>query len=362
MNDLLKLSCLAVMIFFAGCKSIGPGVLQESHPRYNDAIGSVIERQLLTNLVRLRYHEAPTFLEVSHITENREFGSDIGFDTLQIKPKYNEVTFNTYPMVKNYQRPTISYYTIRGKEFIKRMMTPVPINVVFEMSLSGWNWQRVFNTCVEQINSIKNVTAVSVSKSVHKLACIRFYKITSLLKKLDEAEIIKIGRDESINQLVMKIIPNPAFTHDISKFKQLLSLDDSKNIFKFENNFLNEDTETIAIKTRSLLGILFYLSHAVEVPEIDIENGVVQTTTYSNSAIFDWSKYVSRTLLNVHCTKSRPNDAFVSTYYRDHWFFIKNNDINSKSTFLFLSLLFQLQAGEASSYDVAPLLTIPVSR
>lgn len=160
----------------------------------------------------------------------------------------------------------------------------------------------------------------------------------------------------------MKIIPNPAFTHDISKFKQLLSLDDSKNIFKFENNFLNEDTETIAIKTRSLLGILFYLSHAVEVPEIDIENGVVQTTTYSDSAIFDWSKYVSRTLLNVHCTKSRPNDAFVSTYYRDHWFFIKNNDINSKSTFLFLSLLFQLQAGEASSYDVAPLLTIPVSR
>lgn len=48
----------------------------------------------------------------------------------------------------------------------------------------------------------------------------------------------------------MKIIPNPAFTHDISKFKQLLSLDDSKNIFKFENNFLNEDTETIAIKNQ----------------------------------------------------------------------------------------------------------------
>lgn len=200
--------------------------------------------------MRLRYHEAPTFLEISCIAENRELGYDIGFDTLQIQPKYNEVTFNTYPMVRDRQRPTISYHPIIGKEFIKRMMTPVPLNVIFEMSLSGWDWQRVFNICVEQINSIKNVTVMPGSKSVHKLAFVRFYQITSLLKKLDEAEIIKIGRDESINQLVIKIIQNPSFTHDISEFKQLLSLDDSKNIFKFENNVLNEDTETIVIKNQ----------------------------------------------------------------------------------------------------------------
>ena len=153
-------------------------------------------------------------------------------------------------MVRDRQRPTISYHPIIGKEFIKRMMTPVPLNVIFEMSLSGWDWQRVFNICVEQINSIKNVTVMPGSKSVHKLAFVRFYQITSLLKKLDEAEIIKIGRDESINQLVIKIIQNPSFTHDISEFKQLLSLDDSKNIFKFENNVLNEDTETIVIKNQ----------------------------------------------------------------------------------------------------------------
>lgn len=183
MRRFFKLYYLIATIFIAGCKSIGPCILQESHPRYNDAIGSVIERQLLTNLVRLRYHEAPTFLEISCIAENRELGYDIGFDTLQIQPKYNEVTFNTYPMVRDRQRPTISYHPIIGKEFIKRMMTPVPLNVIFEMSLSGWDWQRVFNICVEQINSIKNVTVVPGSKSVHKLAFVRFYKITSLLKK-----------------------------------------------------------------------------------------------------------------------------------------------------------------------------------
>lgn len=361
MKNILRLSCLAATIFFAGCKSIGPGVLQESHPRYNDAIGSVIERQLLTNLVRLRYHEVPTFLEVSSITENREFGSDIGFDTLQIKPKYNEVTFNTYPMVRDWQRPIISYYPIKGKEFIKRMMTPVPVNIVFEMSLSGWNWQRVFNICIEQINGIKNANILSGTAQLHKQSYERFYKMTSLLKNLDEAEIIKIGRDDSINQLVMKIIPNQTFESEISKFKQLLSLNESKNIFKFENNFLNEDDETLVIKTRSFINILFYLSHAVEVPASDIENGIVQTTVCSDGTMFDCSKHTGGTLLNVHCSKSRPDNAFVSTYCHDHWFFIKNNDLNSKSTFLLLSLLFQLQAGEASSNEVSPMLTIPVS-
>ena len=214
MNVFLKLSCLAATIFFAGCKSVGPGVLQESHPRYNDAIGSVIERQLLTNLVRLKYHEIPTFLEVSYIAENREFGSDIGFDTLQIKPKHNEVTFNTYPMVRDWQRPTISYYPIKGKEFIKRMMTPVPVNIVFEMSLSGWNWQRVFNMCIEQINGIENATDASGPMPLHKPDYERFYEMTSLLKNLEDARTIKIGRDDSINQLVMKITPTPTLEAD----------------------------------------------------------------------------------------------------------------------------------------------------
>lgn len=362
MKNLLKLSCLATTILCAGCHSVGPGTIKESHPRYNDAMGSVIDRQLLTNIVRLKYRENPMFLEINSIAESREFGLDVGFNPIEFQQRINQTVFKNKTMLRNWQRPTISYRPIRGKEFIKHMMTPIPLNVVLGMSSSGWKLQRVFNTCVERINGLENAVNASGPMPWNKPEYEDFYEMTALLKNLEEARVIKIGRDASTNNIVMHITENASQAEKISTFKRLLSIDDSKDAFKFANNFLVEDGETLAVKTRSLMGVLFYLSHAVEVPEEDIASGVVQTTIDEEGNTFDWTQNASGTLLNVHCSKERPNDAFVSTFYRGHWFFIKDNDLHSKSTFLFVSTLFNLQAGEASSNDVEPMLTIPISR
>jgi hypothetical protein len=89
---------------------------------------------------------------------------------------------------------------------------------------------------------------------------------------------------------------------------------------------------------------------------------VVQTTVDSDGYAFDWSKNASGTLLRVHCSKEKPMNPFVSTFYRNHWFYISDDDLHSKSTFMFISMLFNLQAGEATANDVAPMLTIPVSQ
>lgn len=362
MKNLLKLSCLATTVLCAGCHSIGPNTIKESHPRYNDAMGSVIDRQLLTNIVRLKYRENPMFLEINSIAESREFGLDVGFNPIEFQQRINQTVFKSKTMLRNWQRPTISYRPIRGKEFIKHMMTPIPLNVVLGMSSSGWKLQRVFNTCVERINGLENAVNASGPMPWNKPEYEDFYEMTALLKKLEDERVIKIGRNANMNNVIMQIDQNPSKTLEIAEFKRLLSLDDSKNTFKFENDFLKEDGETLVVKTRSLMGILFYLSHAVEVPENDIKNGIVQTTIDDDGNQFDWSKNASGTLLNVHCSKERPDDAFVSTFYRGHWFFIKDNDLHSKSTFLFVSTLFNLQAGEASSNDVEPMLTIPISR
>ena len=107
--------------------------------------------------------------------------------------------------------------------------------------------------------------------------------------------------------------------------------------------------------------MLFYLSHAVEVPEEDVSNGFVQVTVDKSGEVFDWTANASGTLLKVHCSDKRPEHAYVSTRYRGHWFYINDNDLHSKSTFMFISTLFNLQAGEASSADIAPTLTIPVN-
>jgi hypothetical protein len=61
----------------------------------------------------------------------------------------------------------------------------------------------------------------------------------------------------------------------------------------------------------------------------------------------------------VRCNKNKkPENAFVAVPYRGAWFYIADDDLNSKSTFMLLTQLFNLQSGQTE--DVGPTLTIPV--
>ena len=50
--------------------------------------------------------------------------------------------------------------------------------------------------------------------------------------------------------------------------------------------------------------------------------------------------------------------AFVAIPYRGEWFYLADNDLESKSTFMLLTQLFRLQAVAAKS--AGPTLTLPV--
>lgn len=47
-------------------------------------------------------------------------------------------------------------------------------------------------------------------------------------------------------------------------------------------------------------------------------------------------------LIRIQSSPSRPVDAFVAVPYRDHWFWIDDQDLRSKSLFSFLMFLFTL--------------------
>jgi len=68
---------------------------------------------------------------------------------------------------------------------------------------------------------------------------------------------------------------------------------------------------------------------------------------------------VRLSFITVHCSASEPEDAYVKVRHRGWWFYIEDTDLNTKSTFLLLVQLFNLQAGQITT--IAPALTIPVS-
>ena len=115
--------------------------------------------------------------------------------------------------------------------------------------------------------------------------------------------------------------------------------------------------ESLAVETRSLLGILYLLSHVVGVPKEDEEAGRVTITRDKAGLPFDW-KRVTGSALQVQSSSDRPRDAAVAIHVRDAWFFIADSDLESKSTFSLLAQLLSLQSGKVER--VAPLVTLPL--
>lgn len=115
--------------------------------------------------------------------------------------------------------------------------------------------------------------------------------------------------------------------------------------------------DDLYLQTRSVSGILFFLSHNVDVPRAHIDRGLVTVTRDAEGNVFDWDR-VTGDLLQVKTSPAPPVNAFVKMRYRGHWFYIEDNDLESKSTFMLLNQLFNLLAGDIKK--AAPVLTIPV--
>jgi hypothetical protein len=58
---------LAVVLLTTACSSVGPKTITRDHFNYDAAIALTTKRQLLGNIVGLRYSESPVFLTVSSV-------------------------------------------------------------------------------------------------------------------------------------------------------------------------------------------------------------------------------------------------------------------------------------------------------
>src|SRR5690242_6134447 len=62
--SLPSLLAALLAVLSLGCQTVGPTALRHGRGNYNAAIQQTNSEQLLLNLIRLRYRDAPLFLEV----------------------------------------------------------------------------------------------------------------------------------------------------------------------------------------------------------------------------------------------------------------------------------------------------------
>ncbi len=149
------------------------------------------------------------------------------------------------------------------------------------------------------------------------------------------------------------LLGGEAFQRRMLQPIELVALEDS-DYDPFEPD---KTMDEIALDTRSLIGVLYYLSHGIEAASEDVEAEVITSTVMGGGELFEWTELLDG-LFRVESSDGVPERAAVAARHRGRWFYIDDSDQSSKSTFNLLSQLFTLQAGEVEA--VKPVLTLPV--
>ena len=350
---------LILTALLSGCQSaFGPQALARTHPAYNEAIIASINEQMLQNLVRMRYRDVPFFLEIGSVTASLSLGANAGVEA--------GVNFGSGDSlspgagIAYADEPTISYAPLQGEDLLKSILSPLQLEAVLVLTQSGWNISRVFGLCFERINDLYNAPNASGPTPALEPAHKKFGELMKALHTLQKARLIEIGtrQKEEGTDIVIKLIrDNDRYKHEIDQVYALLELDRSVDEFSLDTDFLKRDAKEWTVRARSISGLLYYLSHNVEVPSRHLEE-LVTVTRSRDGTMFNWSDTPAGRLFKVETGSERPEHAYIATQYRGNWFYIEDTDLETKSTFMLLRQLFDLQAGQTNPQ--VPALTLPV--
>jgi len=168
-------------------------------------------------------------------------------------------------------------------------------------------------------------------------------------------------------QPMLRVGVVPPADPDFDIFCRAFALDPEKRTFDLTTDKLDpflkgapaKGLDALDMETRSLLQVLFFVAHGVEVPPAHVASGIVPMAVGRDGAVFDWDSVLGG-LFKVYSAEGKkpPPCASVFVCYRDHWFYIDERDRDTKATFALLVELSRLELG--SKAGVAPLFTLPL--
>lgn len=370
---LLSILALGLLSLTTGCASVGPAAVPQARFDYNRAVARSWDEQLLLNLVRLRYRDTPHFLELSSVVAQYERAGSAALTPLLIEGSGDEVALGVGVDVA--ERPTLTFTPLEGTAFVQQLLTPLKPADLLLLSQAGWSVSRLLECCVQEIRgpgapAVRNAlrAAGPTPATLRRDEYEDFKELSRALRELQLAGALKATADEisvpaggadgeeKIRQEVLLALrPDADAEEPLARVRKMLGLDPRISVYRLVHLQRSLARDQIALVGRSLMGVLFFLSQAVEVPARDETAHRVTRAVDENGRPLDWNE-VTGGLLRIRSAETPPENAAMRVRYRGTWFYIDDSDLQSKSTFLLLSQLFSLQAG--STGGRSPLLTV----
>jgi len=417
---------LVVILFaissFASCGcAFGPRSLEKSHGKYNESFVRVDSEELLLNIVRLRYDDPPAEVEVSAIAAQYELGAQAEARPFFVAPNPGSNPFRTFTAVLPFagssatSRPTHSLTPIQSGETVARYMRPVTLDGLIVFAETSWPVSIIFRLWLEGMNGVPNAPSASGPTRSFPPEYQEFHRATQLMQAIqdrgeltfrkveeevlgdpiavdrvsgaDLVEARKVGDEyrqtpdgkswrlvRKVRKLYLDLSPNALNTSEYQELCRLLHLKPGLTRYEVTQStvgFIEKKpdaapSEKINLVPRSLVQVLFYISHGVEVPPEHLASGLAKPTLEPDGRMYDW-RQVTDGLFTVKavCQKKRPECAAVAVYHRGYWFYIEDTDHATKSTFTLLRPTRRLDLGGVASdrrTPAGPTLTLPLGR
>ncbi|GAB6038560.1 hypothetical protein JCM15519_31190 [Fundidesulfovibrio butyratiphilus] len=357
---LLILACLLALL--AGCSSLGPGSVGRDRFDYNTALNESWKRQILLNVVKIRYVEPLFFVDVGQIVAgySLETGVSAGFSRQMFDFDANHANVGKLDLgatAKYTDRPTITYTPMTGTPFLKGVMSPMPpLNVLMSIQ-SGVSADFLCKLGVGSINGIRNET---IGAAGYRPPDPQYAKVVALLSELQQAGAIRVqaeGADPNTpaRGRVRVAFGGRGLPADVlakaGELKALLGLDPAVELYDVVQAPTADTPRQFALQTHSLMHILAAVAVRVEIPEEDIRAGrAIPGVRESVGALTPQG-------LAVKSSATKPADAFVSVFYRGRWFYVEDGNLPTKRVFSFIMLAFTLLDG--GKRDSTLQLTLP---
>jgi len=350
---------ILVALHFAGCARIGPKTVVRDRFDYVSAISESWKQQTLLNLVKIRYLDAPVFMDVSSVINQYAVEQEVGLGASGEFYNRGEPFFVS-PEIgvrgRYTDRPTITYNPLMGENLARSLLKPISNAAILLLVEAGYPLDLVLRICIQAINGLENRRT---GKLASRPAEPEFYELLILLRHLQEMEASVMRATSVDGKETLTVFfkpPNEASAEEMKKAMQLLSLDSDAREFRVVSGSFATNNREIAMLGRSMLQIFSAYASYIDVPESHVTQGRVVATEQDNLA----TAAGFPALIRVHDGTSKPDDAFVAVPYRGHWFWIDDRDVYSKSTFYFLMILFSFTERGVSG-QVAPILTVPTN-
>ncbi len=356
-NPRLVSLALCLVLVSAGCGSLGPRMIAGDRFDYSASIGESWKRQMLLNIVKLRYLDPPIFVDVGQIVAGYTLESSINASAQIFADQPNTLDNNltvggraTYT-----DRPTITYTPLTGANYVKSLMTPLKPESVFFMIQSGWPADGVLFAAVASINGLKNQESTYSGTTPPDQD---FMRALALMRKIQLAGgvSLRVQEDPQKQQSAILAIRGPDVSEetkaDSAELRRLLKLDPNATEFKLVFAGTAANDKEVAVLTRSILHLLSTLAAQVEVPKKDLDEHRaapgLESVTGETAVV---------RMIEIHSGKSKPGDAYVAVAYRDRWFWVDDRDLKSKRVFALMMLIFTL--ADTGGKEQLPLITIP---